>query len=150
ATVTYIINGGNSALYFRAEEVDTPWLLRGYQNEIAGNEAEASIWHTAGAPGDPPGRGWLDREDAEKTAARLAFAEELRNDLDWNTVCTVAVGPHITTFLNGYVITDMLDPEGEKTGKLGLQLHGGADVDMWFYDFDVLPFTQEMVDLMER
>ena len=44
----------------------------------------------------------------------------------------------------------MLDPEGEKTGKLGLQLHGGADVDMWFYDFDVLPFTQEMVDLMER
>ena len=150
AKVTYIINGGNSALYFRAEEVDTPWLLRGYQNEIAGNEAEASIWHTAGAPGDPPGRGWLDREDAEKTAARLAFAEELRNDLDWNTVCTVAVGPHITTFLNGYVITDMLDPEGEKTGKLGLQLHGGADVDMWFYDFDVLPFTQEMVDLMER
>ena len=150
AKVTYIINGGNSALYFRAEEVDTTWLLRGYQNEIAGNDAEASIWHTAGTPNDPPGRGWLDRGDAAKTEARLKLVEELRSKDSWNTVCTCACGDHLVTFLNGFPIVDMLDPEGEKTGKLGLQLHGGADVDMWFRDFEVIPFTKEMVELIER
>lgn len=150
ARVTYIINGGNSALYFRAAEVDTPWLLRGYQNEIAGNNAEGSIWHTAGTPNDPPGRGWLDRDDPVKTEARLKLAEELRSKDSWNTVCTCACDDHIMTFLNGFPIVDIKDTGAEPTGKLGLQLHGGADVDMWFRDFEVIPITKEMRDLIER
>lgn len=150
AKVTYIINGGNSALYFRAEEVDTTWLLRGYQNEISGDTSEASIWHTAGTPNDPPGRGWLDREDAAKAETRFKLVEALRSTDSWNTVCTCANGDHIMTFLNGFPITDILDPDGEKTGKLGLQLHGGADVDMWFRDFEVIPFTKEMTELIDR
>lgn len=142
ARVNYMITGGNSALYFRAEEVKTPWLLRGYQNEIAGNEAEAGIWHTAGTEADPPGRGWLGRNDD--------LVRKIRRDKDWNTVATVALDDHIVTFLNGYKIVDMKDPEGEKNGKLALQLHGSADVDMWFYGFEVIEITPEMKDLILR
>jgi len=145
AKVTYQISDGNSALYFRAEEVNTPWLLKGMQNEIAGNGMEAGIWHTAGDK--TPGRGWLGNDED--------FVEQVRNkgfgtDQDWNTVCTCACGDHITTFLNGFSIVDIVDPECEKTGKLGLQLHGGADVQMWFKDFEVLIITPQMRELIER
>lgn len=147
ARVDYMINGGNSALYFRAEEVKTPWLLRGYQNEIAGNAAEAHIWHTAGTKNDPPGRGWIAKDDEKQSDE---FVEKIRHDLGWNVVATVALDDHLITWLNGYKIVDMKDPQGEKTGKLGLQLHGGADVDMWFYDFQVIEITPEMKALIER
>ena len=154
-----MINGGNSALYFRAEEVKTPWLLRGYQNEIAGNAAEAHIWHTSGTPSDPPGRGWIAEGTPEEQKAKNVsvvlnqskeFTEQIRNDLGWNVLATVALDDHLITFLNGYKIVEMYDPAGERTGKLGLQLHGGADVDMWFYDFKVIEITPEMKALIER
>ncbi len=159
AKVDYMINGGNSALYFRAEEVKTPWLLRGYQNEIAGNAAEAHIWHTSGTPSDPPGRGWIAEGTPEEQKAKNVsvvlnrdkeFTEQIRNDLGWNVLATVALDDHLITFLNGYKIVEMYDPAGERTGKLGLQLHGGADVDMWFYDFKVIEITPEMKALIER
>ncbi|MDO4585738.1 MAG: DUF1080 domain-containing protein [Planctomycetia bacterium] len=140
ARVTYQINGGNSALYFRAEEVNTSWLLRGYQNEIAGNEAEAGIWHTAGD--QQPGRGWLGKNEE--------LVKKLRNENDWNTICSIAYKDRIMTFLNGFNIVDINDPEGEKIGKLGLQLHGGADVEMKFKDFEVLPITPQMQRLIDR
>lgn len=142
ARVTYKVFGGNSALYFRAGEVPTPWLLKGYQNEIAGNGAEAGIWHTAGDK--TPGRGWLGRDDK--------LVDQIRKNPEngWNTVCTCACGPHITTFLNDFRIVDIQDPEGEVTGKLGLQLHGSSEVEMWFKNFEVLPITPEMRRLIER
>ncbi|MDO4558625.1 MAG: DUF1080 domain-containing protein, partial [Planctomycetia bacterium] len=140
ARVTYKMFGGNSALYFRAGEVPTSWLLKGYQNEIAGNGAEAGIWHTAGDR--TPGRGWLGKDEK--------FVEQIRLNPDqgWNTVCTCACGPHITTFLNGFRVVDIQDPDGETIGKLGLQLHGSAEVEMWFKDFEVLPITPEMRKLI--
>ncbi|MGI5831629.1 MAG: 3-keto-disaccharide hydrolase [Thermoguttaceae bacterium] len=147
ARVSYMINGGNSALYFRAEEVKTPWLLRGYQNEISGDSNEAHIWHTSGTPSDPPGRGWIAKE-GEKPSSE--FVEKIRNNLGWNVIATVALDDHLMTFLNGYKIVDMHDPIGEKTGKLGLQLHGSANVDMWFYDFQVIEITPEMKALIKR
>ena len=78
------------------------------------------------------------------------FTEQIRNDLGWNVLATVALDDHLITFLNGYKIVEMYDPAGERTGKLGLQLHGGADVDMWFYDFKVIEITPEMKALIER
>ena len=142
ARVTYRMFGGNSALYFRAGEVPTPWLLKGYQNEIAGNGAEAGIWHTAGDK--TPGRGWLGRDDELVNQILVA------PDKGWNTVCTCACGLHITTFLNGQRIVDIDDPNGETIGKLGLQLHGSSVVEMWFKDFEVIPITPEMRRYIER
>ncbi|MCF0234326.1 MAG: DUF1080 domain-containing protein, partial [Thermoguttaceae bacterium] len=141
ARVTYWFRGGaNSALYFRAHEVDTTWLLRGCQDEIAGNGKDAAIWHTAGK--SEPGRGWLGADDA--------FVETIRNKEGWNDIAVVACGDRATTFLNGFRVVDLNDPQLEKTGKLGLQLHGGADGTMWFKGFQVLPITKEQRALIER
>ena len=148
AKVEYVFKGGvNSALYFRAHEVKTTWLLRGCQDEIAGNGKEAAIWHTAGVDDEGksiPGRGWLAADDE--------FVETIRNkgNDDWNEIAVVACGDHVTTFLNGFRVVDLVDPLLEKEGKVGLQLHGGSDGQMWFKNWKVMPITKEQRALIER
>ncbi|MFA7172622.1 MAG: DUF1080 domain-containing protein [Kiritimatiellia bacterium] len=138
--VTYQIFGGNSALYFRAEEVNTPWLLKGFQNEIAGNSRDSALWHTAGDK--TKGRGWV--------ATNAEFIAKVRNAEGWNTTCTVAYGDRIISILNGQRTIDIIDPLCEKSGKVALQLHGGANATMWFKDFEILEITPEMRTLIDR
>ena len=146
ARVTYRLYDGNSALYFRAEEVDTSWLLRGYQNEIATDrERDSAIWHTQGISAETqPGRGWIARNDE--------YIKEVRNNGadDWNTICTVAVGNRIVEFMNNYKTSDLIDNKAETTGKLGLQLHGAADEKMNFKDYEYVEITPGMRKLIER
>ena len=143
AKVDYVFRGGvNSALYFRAHEVDTPWLLRGCQDEICGYSKEAAIWHTAGKT--EPGRGWLASDDE--------FVEKVRNkgENDWNEIAVAACGDRVVTFLNGFRVVDITDPLIEKSGKVGLQLHGGSQGQMWFKNWKVMPITKEQRALIER
>lgn len=145
ARVTYRMHGGNSALYFRAEETEAPWVLRGFQNEIANGSRDSALWHTAGIIDGKtiPGRGWVVMNDE--------FIDKVRNkDDQWNTTCTAAYGDRLVQILNGFCTSDIIDPLCEKTGKLGLQMHGGADCEMFFKDFEVLPITAEMRKLIER
>ncbi len=151
--VTYRIFGGNSGLYFRAEECEkAPWLMRGFQNEIADDKSERSknassgIWHTAGFAKDGTpikGRGWLGKNEE--------FVAQLRLDDNWNTICTVAIGKRIVNFMNGFQTLDFHDDVYDQpTGKVGLQLHGGAAATMWFKDFEIIRVTPEMRKLIER
>ena len=145
ARVTYRMHGGNSALYFRAEETSAPWVLRGFQNEIANSGKDSALWHTAGIVDGKkvPGRGWVVANDE--------FAEKVRNkDDQWNSTCTAAYGDRLVQMLNGFCTSDIVDEACEKTGKLGLQMHGGTDCKMFFKDFEVLPITKHMQNLIER
>lgn len=145
ARVTYRMHGGNSALYFRAEETSAPWVLRGFQNEIANNGKDSALWHTAGIVDGKtiPGRGWVVTNDE--------FIEKVRNkDDQWNTTCTAAYGDRLVQTLNGFCTSDFVDKACEKTGKLGLQMHGGTDCEMFFRDFEVMPITDDMRKLIER
>jgi hypothetical protein len=94
--LTYRFFGGNSALYFRAEEVNTPWLLKGFQNEIGGNNKDSALWHTAGDK--TKGRGWVAQNDE--------FIAKVRNPDGWNTTCTIACGDRIVSILNGQRTVD--------------------------------------------
>jgi len=139
------MHGGNSALYFRSAETEAPWVLRGFQNEIANGGKDSALWHTAGIVDGKmiPGRGWVVANDE--------FVEKVRNkDDQWNTTCTAAYGDRLVQMLNGFCTSDIVDEACEKTGKLGLQMHGGADCEMFFRDFEVMPITAEMMKLIER
>lgn len=145
ARVTYRMRGGNSALYFRAEETSAPWVLRGFQNEIANNGKDSALWHTAGVIDGKkiPGRGWIVKNEE--------LVESIRNkDDQWNTTCTAAYGDRLVQTLNGFCTSDIVDEACEKTGKLGLQMHGGTDCEMFFKDFEVMPISAEMMELIER
>ena len=141
ARVTYKLNGGNSALYFRAEEEDIPWVLKGFQNEIAGNSKDSALWHTRGKK--TKGRGWVASND--ELVAKVRDAKG-----GWNTVSTIAVGDRIVNRINGFETFDIVDPLCEKTGKLGLQLHGGADNEMRFKDWEVMPVEPWMLPYIQR
>lgn len=145
ARVTYRMHGGNSALYFRAEETSAPWVLRGFQNEIANNGKDSALWHTAGIVDGKtiPGRGWVVTNDE--------LIEKVRNkDDQWNTTCTAAYGSRLVQTLNGFCTSDFVDEACEKTGKLGLQMHGGTDCEMFFKDFEVMPLSDDIMKLIER
>ena len=115
--------------------------MKGFQNEIAGTTKDSALWHTAGDK--TKGRGWVATNDEYIAKVRLT------ND-QWNTTCTMAVGDRIVEALNTFETIDIVDPLCEKSGKFGLQLHGGADVKMQFKDFEYYEITPEMRKLIER
>ncbi|NND11016.1 MAG: DUF1080 domain-containing protein, partial [Flavobacteriaceae bacterium] len=89
---------GNSGIFFRSTVDGTK--VSGWQVEVAppGN-------HSGGIY-ESYGRGWLIQPDAEKDKA-LKMGE-------WNTMKIRAVGPKITTWLNG---TKMIEIEDQKIGE---------------------------------
>ena len=52
--------------------------------------------------------------------------------------------------INGFETFDILDPKCEKTGKLGLQLHGGCKNEMRFRDWEVMPVPDWMLEHIAR
>ena len=116
-------------------------MLKGFQNEIAGNNKDSALWHTQGKK--TKGRGWVAAND--ELVAKVRDAKG-----GWNTVSTIAVGDRIVNRINGFETFDIVDPLCEKTGKLGLQLHGGADNEMRFKDWEVMPVEDWMLPYIQR
>jgi hypothetical protein len=133
ARVTFKQVSGNSGLYFRAVEVDKPYWMRGFQDEID-RAATGSLWEVEG-------RGWVARNNE--------VAEKVFKEGYWNTVSIVAVGDRLITELNGQIIVDIVDPDCLKEGKVALQLHGGSDMEYYFKDFDILKYNDELRGLIE-
>ncbi|MDR0335604.1 MAG: DUF1080 domain-containing protein [Planctomycetaceae bacterium] len=135
AKVAFKMITGNSGLYFRAEEVDKPYWLKGFQCEIAVGGDTAGLWEVQG-------RGWV--------AKNVELAKEKYRTADWNEVGTVAVDDHLTTFLNGWTIVDIDDPKCAKEGKTGLQLHGGGNQGCLFRDYYIMPLDEHAVELIKK
>jgi hypothetical protein len=133
--VSFKMIAGNSGLYFRAEEVDKPYWLKGFQCEIATNDSTAGLWEVQG-------RGWVARN--------TKLVKEQYKSGDWNELGTVAVGDQLTTFLNGWTIVNINDPQCAKEGKTGLQLHGGGNQGCLFRDYYIMPLDDNIVELMKK
>ncbi len=123
---------GNSGLYFRAAEVDKSYGLRGFQCEIEQGAVSGGLWEVEG-------RGWVFKPAEEN-------AKNYRPE--WNDVSTVAIGDRIVTNLNGTQVVDIIDPECMKNGKTGIQLHGGGGVTYRFRNYEIMPLSKEMVELI--
>ena len=131
---------GNSGMYFRAQEIDEPHWVCGFQCEIEGNHTAGGLYEVGGGPSK--GRKWVFEPEE-------ANAENLK-PTDWNDVWVVAIGDRIVTNLNGTQVVDLIDPDCLKSGKTALQLHGGTDMEYWFKNYEIMPLNKEMVDLITR
>ncbi|MFT5409293.1 MAG: hypothetical protein ACI9NC_002014 [Verrucomicrobiales bacterium] len=101
----------NCGVQFRSqirEKGDRVW---GYQCEIDPSDRKwsAGVYHEAG-------RGWL--YPVEHAPAQAAF-----KPAEWNAVRIVCIGAVIQTYLNDVPVSELLD-DGERTGIIGLQVHG--------------------------
>ena len=104
---------GNSGVFFRSSLDGT--RITGWQAEVA----PPGLW--TGGIYESHGRGWLVRPTAENDSA-LRMGE-------WNTMRLRVVGDHVTTWLNGVEMIDLMDEAiGTADGVIALQIHSGGGI----------------------
>lgn len=106
-------SNGNSGIFFRSTVDGTK--VSGWQVEVAPPK------NNSGGIYESYGRGWLIQPDPSKDSA-LKMGE-------WNTMKIRAIGPKVTTWLNGVemiTITDEIIGEGK--GSIALQIHDGGGI----------------------
>lgn len=101
--------------------------MEGYQIDMAVHDAGTSLIPWWGQIyGEELNRGFLYGID--DPAKRL---ELVRHD-DWNDVVIICKGSHLVVELNGEVTADLVDYFGDKTGKIGFQVHFGPRMKVEF------------------
>lgn len=104
---------GNSGVFIRSTVEGTK--VSGWQVEVAPPSG-----HTGGIY-ESYGRGWLIKPTAEQNES-LKMGE-------WNKMKIRAVGPTITTWLNGTQMVELTDEKiGEGKGGIALQIHDGGGI----------------------
>jgi len=114
---------GNSGLYFRAERVDSPVTVHGFQAEIAPSGPVGGLYETGG-------RAWVAQPDAE-------LVKRCFKPGDWNEMTVTALGRDITVQLNGTTTAELKNDPGRLEGYFGLQLHGGNEMHVEFKDIEI-------------
>ena len=113
---------GNSGFFFRTVEED---------GKLQGLEAEIDEKDYIGGYYEVGGRKYVVKPEAEEVARYFKPG-------DWNELTVSAHGRRLVFHVNGYKTVDLPGDPGRLTGKLGLQVHGRQDVEVWFRGIEVL------------
>ena len=148
-----IAEAGNSGINYRSEPLaDVPHALRGYQADIDGKNnytgqnyeerkrttlayrGEKVTVHSQENPSDPESlkanvknNAWTKRE----VTGSLGSADSLKSLIksgDWNTCHIIAKGNHLQHYVNGVLMSDVIDDDSVNrtmSGLLGVQVHVG-------------------------
>jgi len=117
--------GANAGVQFRSQRIPNHHEVRGYQADL--------------------GVGWWGSLYDESRRNRLLvaadkdlIAEILRPD-DWNDYTIRAQGPHIQLWINGRQTVDYTeaDEKIERSGVIGVQIHGGPPSEAWYKDLRI-------------
>ncbi len=119
----YQVLQGNSGLYFRVDPVANELSVNGLQAEIDVAKDAGGLYETGG-------REWVVKPDP-------AEVQKYFKPGQWNEMTITARGRHITVFVNGYKTADLPDDPGRLEGHIGLQLHGGMDMNVRFKDLKI-------------
>lgn len=107
------VSDGNSGIFFRSVFEGT--RVTGWQVEVAPPD------HDSGGIYESYGRGWLEQIPEEN--------EGYLKEGEWNTMRIKAVGPKVTTWLNGNLMVELDDPKiGKANGRIALQIHDGGGI----------------------
>ena len=114
--VKLIPNSENSGIQFRSVPLEDG-EMRGYQADM-GQEWWGKLYEESarGMLWDKPGKQYVKTDD-------------------WNEYRIRAVGDHIQTWLNGNLCVDLKDPQGDRRGVTGLQIHSGGPMEVRFRNF---------------
>jgi hypothetical protein len=127
ARFQFKVNKGNSGFYFRCEPVKGPVAVRGFQAEVCEDNETGGLYETEG-------RGWVAQTDKAKMEK-----EKIYRPGNWNEMWVSAHGSRLVVHLNGHRTADVVDSKQTPAeGKLGLQLHGGQQMDVEFKEIAAL------------
>jgi len=115
-------SGANSGVQVRSSVI--PDGMRGYQLDI-GIPWWGQLYH------ESTQRGILVPVDDRQKRLDLVRADS------WNDFMIICKGNHLVGQLNGEVTFDFVDYYGEKTGRIGLQIHLGPPMKVEFRDLQI-------------
>ena len=144
----YKIEGGNSGVQYRSAVFDAgQYRVRGPQADIDSSPNYTGIHYSEGARGIVATRGQIVRvtPDGENllvgTCGDPAYLQEKFVKDGWNEYRIVADGPVMRHFVNGQLMSEVIDerPDRETAGVIALQVHRGPAMVVRFKELRVKP-----------
>ncbi len=142
-TLQYKIVGGNSGVQYRARVLDEEqYVVGGYQADIEAGTNYSGILYEEKGRGILALRGEKIRISAqgEKAKKQYAESEKLQESIrqeEWNTYRIVAKGNTLQHYINGQLMSQVIDDEQGKRadeGIIALQVHQGPPMKVYFKD----------------
>lgn len=140
------IVGGNSGIQYRSRVIDeAKFVVSGYQADIDSSPRYSGINYEEKARGILAERGQLVEiaPDGSKNIIPFADAAELQKRIreeEWNDYLLVARGNHLQHFINGTLMSEVIDHQSDKAAKSGiiaLQAHQGPPMLVQFKDIEL-------------
>ena len=120
----------NAGVQFRTKRIPKHHEVIGYQADVGQN-----YW---GALYDESRRAKILAGPTKETIEKIVKFN------DWNDYTIRCEGPRIRLWLNGTLTVDYTEPEDkiERTGIIGLQIHGGAKAKVYYKDITIVELTK--------
>lgn len=152
-----ISSEGNSGVNYRSEPVeDVPHALKGYQADIDGQnnytgqnyeERKRTTLAYRGQVveipedngGESKGNAWSNVL-VKDTLGDLNELKKTIKENDWNELHILAKGNRLQHYINGVLMSDVLDNDtknGKKSGLIGVQIHVGPPMQVAFKDIQL-------------
>jgi hypothetical protein len=162
---------GNSGINYRSEEVDSiPFTLRGYQGDIGGRsndtytgmnyeERKRTIIAKRGQKVELPPvaqdslQAYIKANTWTPSLVRhsLGTEDSLKKFINapglWNHYKIIAIGNHIQHYVNGVLMSEVIDNDSINRrlyGLLGVQVHVGPPMKIEFRDFKVKHLNKKL------
>lgn len=130
-----ISKSGNSGIQYRSVTIDSiPFTLKGYQADIDGNNVYTGQNYEERGRGFLAKRGEiavLENGKEPEITSMIADPDSLKSVIkveDWNEIRIIAKGNHLRHYINGALMCDVTDNDGElrkSKGIIGFQVHAG-------------------------
>ena len=122
--VIYKAIKGNSGVYFRVKKVDNAVNVHGFQAEIDPEKDAGGLYETGG-------RQWVVKPSPEDV-------KKWYKPDEWNEMIILAEEDHVVVQVNGYKTAELINDPGLRRGHIGLQLHGGMEMEVLFKDIQMV------------
>ena len=123
ARLEFRVLSGDSGFYFRVKEEGGRVAVHGFQAEVDTTFETGGLYETGG-------RAWVVKPDA--TRMRSVYEPGA-----WTSLRVRAVGEDVDVWVNDFLTASLRDDPGRTHGHLGLQLHGGQEMQVEYRAFEV-------------
>ena len=141
----YRITGGNSGVQYRSKDYGD-YVVGGYQADIDSGTNYSGILYEERGRGILAQRGervTIAADGQKQPAEKIGVSEDLQKVIkptDWNEYRIVAQGTKVSHFINGQLMSEVIDTEPGKRaaeGVLALQVHAGPPMKVEFKDLEL-------------
>ncbi len=142
----YKIVGGNSGVQYRSRVIDeAKFIVSGYQADIDASPKYTGMNYEEKARAFLAQRGEKvtvaadGKKEAEKFGDPVDLQAKVKNE-DWNDYRIVAKGNHLQHFVNGVLMSEVIDNQKDKattSGVLALQAHANFAMTIQFKDIQL-------------